>query len=548
MGDQSSDWSRQARLRQLAELEHQLTTRGHPSDEDARRNKEPEHHPTTRGHLSDKDARQNKDLEHFPTGSPVSTRSENALESCLSPNEADLRCRHAGLLDLLGRTEDAKQTYLGILADEPRHAPTLNALGALLHRTGYRRAARTVFAQFAACHPDCADARVNLGNALRLAGETEAARAEFGAALAVAPAHARAHQGYGDLLAEAGDQLGAWHHWRLGYAGHAMHGWVFRGERRPVRVLMPISVANGNIAARVFLDDTVFAVTTLAMEFFDPADELPPHDVVLNAIGDADLCRAALVAAEDVMARSAAPVINAPARVLGTGRAAMGEALAALDDVAVPRIVALPRAVLMGTDAAAALAQHGLYCPVLLRVPGFHTGQHFVKVEHALELAAAAASLPGETLLAIAFFAACGVDGKARKGRVMVLDGHLYPLHWAVSTDWKVHYFTSDMAACAAHREEEARFLADMRGFLGERAVRGLQAVAACLALDYGGIDFALLADGRIVVFEANATMAIVPPPDEERWRYRRPASDVALLAAQSLVIRRARKTVLDRN
>jgi tetratricopeptide (TPR) repeat protein len=466
------------------------------------------------------------------------------VETSLSPmSGADVRCRHAALLDELGRTEDAKEKYLGILADHPDHPATLNGLGSLLHRTGYRSAARTVFAHFATCHPHCADARVHLGNALRLAGETEAARGEFAAALEVAPTHARAHQGFGDLLAESGDQAGAWHHWRLGYAGHAVHSWAFRGERSPVRVLMPISVANGNIAARIFLDDTIFAVTTLAMEFFGASDELPPHDVVLNAIGDADLCREALEAAQGVVARSSAPVINAPARVLGTGRAAIGKALAKLDDVAMPQIVPLPRAAALGREAPAVLAQLGLRCPVLLRAPGFHTGRHFVKVENEDALAEAAAALPGETLLVISYLAACGADGKARKGRVMVMDGLLYPLHWAVSSDWKVHYFTSEMAACAAYRAEEAHFLRNMPGFLGERAVSGLRAVADALGLDYGGIDFGLLPDGRIVVYEANATMAIVPPPDEARWLYRRPASDVALLAAQSLVAGRARRT-----
>jgi len=459
--------------------------------------------------------------------------------------DADRRCRHARQLDELGRTEDAKRIYLDILADDPSHAATLNALGGLLYRTGYRSAARTVFAQFVACHPGCADARVHLGNVLRLAGEPLPARAEFAAALAVAPGHARAHQGFGDLLAEAGDEAGAWHHWRLGYTGHAVHGWVYRGARAPLRVLMPISVANGNIAARVFLDDTVFAVTTLAMEFFGASDALPAHDVVLNAIGDADLCRDALVAAEGVVARSCAAVINAPARVLATGRAAIGEALAGLEDVAVPQIVALERAALMGGAAAWVLARHGLGCPVLLRAPGFHTGRHFVKVERAADLAGAAAALPGETVLAIAFFAASGADGKARKGRVMVVDGRIYPLHWAVSADWKVHYFSSEMADNAAYRAEEARFLGDMRGFLGARAVRGLQAVAGRLGLDYGGIDFGLLEDGRIVVFEANATMAIVRPADEARWLYRRAASDVAVLAAQTMLIRKAKEGVL---
>jgi glutathione synthase/RimK-type ligase-like ATP-grasp enzyme len=206
----------------------------------------------------------------------------------------------------------------------------------------------------------------------------------------------------------------------------------------------------------------------------------------------------------------------------------------------VPRVAKLDRAALLGGQGAGLLAEIGLPCPVLLRAPGFHTGRHFVLVRRAEDFNEAATALPGPALLAIEYLPAAGRDGHFRKGRVMVIGGRLYPLHWAVSADWKVHYFTAGMAESAAHRAEEARFLADFCGFLGRRAVAGLQKVAALLGLDYGGIDFGVLADGRIVVFEANATMAIVMPPTEPLWAYRRPASDVALLAAQSLVIGRA--------
>jgi hypothetical protein len=479
----------------------------------------------------------------WETGRRERLRQLAELERCLADaRSSDLRARQAALLDGLGRTEEAKQVYLGILADEPDHAATLNAFGALLHRTGYRTAARTVFAQAVACHPCCPDARVNLANALRAAGAGDAAYEHFAAALAAAPQHARAHQGMGDLLAERGDQKAA-HHWRLGYTGHALHGWTYRGEGSPIRVLMPISVADGNIAARHFLDDRVFAVTTCAAEFYDLAARLPPHDLVFNAIADADLCRPALLAAGALIARSAAPVINAPSRVLATGRADMAAALARLPGIAVPRVATLPRQVFLRGDGPSALAAHGLRCPVLLRAPGFHAGRHFLRVEQDADLAEAAASLPGEQLLAIEYLPACGADGKARKGRVMVIDGRLYPLHWAISSHWKVHYFRSDMASCPDHREEEARFLRDMRAFLGPRAIAGLFEVAALLDLDYGGIDFGVLADGRVAVFEANAAMAVVPPPDEPRWSYRLPSCEVALLAAQTLMIRRAGAT-----
>jgi hypothetical protein len=464
-----------------------------------------------------------------------------ALESdAAGADGPDLRCRRAGLLDALGRTEEAKGLFLDILAGHPCHAATLNAFGALLYRTGYRKAARTVFAQAVSCHPDSADGQINLGNVLREAGDLPGSRAAFAAALAAAPGHPQAHQGFGDLLDACGDREGAARHWRLGYAGHAVQGWTYRGAGAPVRVLMPISVANGNMAARAVLDDQVFAVTTLAMEFFGPGDVIPPHDVVLNAIGDADLCAEALRAAACLVARTTAKVINPPACVLRTGRAAMLAALAGFGDVVVPRVALVDRKALLGGGGAGVLAEYGMGWPVLLRAPGFHTGRHFALVRDADGLEAAASALPGAALLAIEYLPAVGGDGCFRKGRMMVIGGQLFALHWAISADWKVHYFTADMAGCVAHRAEEARFLADAAGFLGRRAVAGLLAVADRLGLDYGGIDFGLLDDGRIVVFEANATMALVAPPDEALWRYRRPAYDAALLAAQTLVIRGA--------
>jgi hypothetical protein len=42
------------------------------------------------------------------------------------------------------------------------------------------------------------------------------------------------------------------------------------------------------------------------------------------------------------------------------------------------------------------------------------------------------------------------------------------------------------------HRREEERFLEDMPAFGGSRVLAGLRSVAACLALDYAGIDFGI--------------------------------------------------------
>ena len=71
--------------------------------------------------------------------------------------------------------------------------------------------------------------------------------------------------------------------------------------------------------------------------------------------------------------------------------------------------------------------------PLLLRSPGYHTGRNFILVETAAELSTAAAGLPGDDLLVIEYLDARGRDGNARKYRVMMIGGRIYPLHLAIS-------------------------------------------------------------------------------------------------------------------
>ena len=112
----------------------------------------------------------------------------------------------------------------------------------------------------------------------------------------------------------------------------------------------------------VRLQDRKFAVTAIYAEFHDPGLPLPPHALIVNAVGDADLCDAALACAEDIVARSAAPVINPPARVRLTGRAENARRLGALEGVISPAIRRL--------SPAGILADGDLAFPILLRRPG----------------------------------------------------------------------------------------------------------------------------------------------------------------------------------
>lgn len=456
------------------------------------------------------------------------------------PNAIAARAERAGLLREQGRFEEAKRDYLELLRRKPDDFAALNDFGTLVLNAGYREAARTLFSEAVRCHPGLPNGCVNLGNLLFLLGERSAAREQFEAALEIDPDHVHAHRGMGNLLAALGDFAGAKAHRDKGFAGHAVSVTPYRGDGEPIRALLLISALGGNIPTQALLDDRKFQRTVVVTEYADPQMVLPPHDLVFNSIGDADLCREGLQVALSLLSKTAQPVINHPAAVLKTGRAANVERLRGLRNVVVPRMALLPKRDLIAPDAAAMIAARGFSFPLLVRAPGFHTGYHFAQVEGPEQLSGAVKDFPGDDVWLIERLDACDDAGMFRKYRVMFIDGVLYPLHLALSRDWKVHYFTADMANSPENRAKDAAFLSDMAGAIGPRAMAGLERTCAALDLDYGGIDFAVSEQGDILFFEANATMVVYPPVADPKWVYRNAAVEAVLAAVQSMLTRRS--------
>jgi tetratricopeptide (TPR) repeat protein len=458
------------------------------------------------------------------------------------PDNLDLQSARADLLAALGRTNDAKAAYMAVLSRDPTHFATLNNFGALLYDTDFRTAARTVFAQAVHYHPDQATAHVNLAKLLMYNHELGLARVHYEKALALDPDHAVAHQQLSELLRESGDVDGMRRHRRLGFGAKPSTRFAYMGRGEPLPLLVLTSTPAGDLGWRKLVDDTVFASTSVVAEFYDPGRPLPPHRLIFNAIGDADLSASDLNAAVALVARSDAPMINAPTRVLATARAANAERLGRLEGVTAPRIQSMSREALTKAGAAERLAAQGFSFPLLLRSPGFHTGRHFRRVDGPDVLAVEAEALPGRDLMVMDYLDCTGADGFVRKFRVMMIDGRLYPLHMAASLNWKVHYFTAAMRDDARLQGEEARFLSDMAGFLGPRAMKALHAIQAMLALDYAGVDFGLTAAGELMLFEANAVMTMVPPDASPQWDYRRAPIAKAIAAARAMVVARAQQ------
>lgn len=445
--------------------------------------------------------------------------------------DIDQRLADARSLHMRGQDAAALERYMDLVRDAPTDFQILTELGDIAFAAGFRSAARTAYEQATRAHPDEAVGHVNLANVLIVSQEFAAAKQHLLRALALNPDFASAHRGLALVLAEEGETHAADHHARLGFAAEPIVRKPHRGAGAAPRILMLVSARGGNIPVDLWLNDRRYDITALYAEHVDLIMPLPPHDLVFNAIGDADLCQDALEAAIRLVRRTDTPVLNPPDRILPTTRTGTAKRFRDRDHVIAPRV--------RHETIDALKARDDVVFPVLLRRPGFHTGHHFHRVDDRIAYISVLdrfARDGGSEALAIDYLDARGPDGRARKFRVLFIDGRLYPIHLAISSNWKVHYFSSAMAEDAVLRREEAAFLSDPQQTVGTPGWSALEDIARTLGLDYAGIDFGLDARGNILLFECNATMVLLPPAAEPVWNYRRPAFERAFAAIEAMM------------
>jgi glutathione synthase/RimK-type ligase-like ATP-grasp enzyme len=183
--------------------------------------------------------------------------------------------------------------------------------------------------------------------------------------------------------------------------------------------------------------------------------------------------------------------------------------LAGLDNVVVPPCMRIDDTPASSTALATRLAGEGLAFPLLMRPLATHGGDGLT-LQTSLDALWSAIATLGEPCYVTQYHDDFrSADGFYRKYRIVFVDGETFAYHLAISPDWIVHYVSADMTGHRWKIDEERRFLEDARGVLGELAMKAIAGIGRRLGLDYGGIDFALLPDGRVLVFEANATMLV---------------------------------------
>ncbi len=286
--------------------------------------------------------------------------------------------------------------------------------------------------------------------------------------------------------------------------------------------LVLVTRGAGNIAYGAMLPQGQFDRTVWYMEHAraEQAAALGDFALVLNAIGDPDIAEASRPAVDAFLAGCDRPVLNPPAKVEATYRDRIGETLAGIPDMVVPRTVRLRASEIAEQGLAQAVAGADFTGPVIVRPTGSHGGKGLVLAMSAAELNDAT---PATDAYVTAFHDYRSPDGFYRKYRMIFVDRRPYAYHLAIGPHWMMHHQSAEMAGDAARIAEEMRFLRDPQAALGEKAMAAIRTIGERLDLDYGGIDFSLTADGQVLLFEANATMLTHMEPEDGPFSAKNP-------------------------
>ncbi len=205
------------------------------------------------------------------------------------------------------------------------------------------------------------------------------------------------------------------------------------------------------------------------------------------------------------------PIINHPLKAAETTRQKNAERLAGTPGLVLPRIIRFANEPSRTDEAVEAIGER-IGFPVIIRGPFAQKGIGAVKIDTPAELSRHLGSQPKMQLYAIQYVDNPAAPGVYRKIRAAVIGEEVFITHVHFGPHWNVHRerdrekiaaFDPDGAIAAAARS----MIQAPQQTLGRPAMAALDEMRRRIPLDFYGIDFDLLPDGRVLFFEANAAM-----------------------------------------
>ena len=320
------------------------------------------------------------------------------------------------------------------------------------------------------------------------------------------------------ILADLAELEGDLHAQRAHLAKACAHGSVFAqpAPESPFETLLLSVSGQANTPTDALLPPQAFGRSVWFLDHAKP-EELanpPRHQVAFNAVGDADGMESAADALNAFAGVTRRPLLNAPERVAATRRDRTPQALAGVTDLVVPEVFRASADTAPEIARAIDAADPDRLALWLHRPAGRHGGEDLERLSTEETLARLARPQTQPAYIT-RYHHYRSADGFYRKYRMVFVGGEAFPYHLAIAPDWLVHHRSAGMETDPARRSEEMAFLRDPRRALGDRAFAAVEGVGEAMGLDYAGLDFSLTADGRVLVFEANAAMCVHTEPED---------------------------------
>jgi tetratricopeptide (TPR) repeat protein/glutathione synthase/RimK-type ligase-like ATP-grasp enzyme len=256
--------------------------------------------------------------------------------------------------------------------------------------------------------------------------------------------------------------------------------------------------------------------------------QIPQPDFVINnhVNGEIVLSEGNLPGLIELVESFGVPVVNHPTKAVQTTRDVSARMLNGIPGALVPKTMRF-FSVGKTCGALAHEIENQFDYPLILRTLASQQGKGMNKVaSQGALLELLSAGCPEK------FFVTQFVDSRAgneffRKIRAAIVRDEIIIMRVDYNTHWNVHGRKSEKRvpfylANLHLLEEERRICLDPEAGLGRTAMQALRAIRERIPLDVFGIDFGVDADGRLIFYEANATMNLfstaikeVPNPKE---------------------------------
>lgn len=278
---------------------------------------------------------------------------------------------------------------------------------------------------------------------------------------------------------------------------------------------------DADLVLKLAFDEAEFDWTRLHMtpSYFRKTKRWDPSkvDVLWNMVSDADLHPATLGVISKFTGQCDLPLIDSAEAILQTRRHDVARRLAGIADVHAPKTLLLRNPTL--DRVRRQVEEAGLRFPAILRRTGSHNGQMLGVFDSPEAIEGVYGDRRNEYYLT-EFVNFRSPDGGFRKTRFFFVGDEIVLRQHVVSETWNIHGRSG--REMDKHPEWRAEAQVQVGGGLAglpAKAQTVLRAIGDRIGLDYFGLDASLDSEGRVLVFEANATMNFLPRAGHMRGR-----------------------------